>query len=450
MSWTRLTAAGGLLSYALSASGAGFAIIEASVPGLGNAFAGGAASAEDATTIFFNPAGMTRIAGTQAIGAVHAIYPSAKFDNNGSSVTTTGFASEPIRGSDGGDAGQTIFIPNFYYKRDFFDARLQFGLGVNAPFGLKTLYDSDWVGRYHAIKSDLKTVNINPSIAAKVWRGLSVGAGVSALYGEARLTRKLDACASRTARTFFGTQPGECDLLVDLDDADDWTFGGNVGLLYEFTENTRVGAHFRSKTKLELEGNAKFVYNDSTPGPLEQGLKASGLRDTNAEADLKLPYTVSMSGYHAFNDKIAIMADATWTKWNRLDEVVIKFDNNAPDETIDFDWQNAWRLALGATYTTDRNLILRVGVAYDESPVKGRQERSPRVPDNDRYWISAGLTWPASDNLRLDVAYAHISFKDAKIDRDQVTESFSVVHNLKGEYDSHANLFSAQLTYNFN
>ncbi len=437
---TAVVLAGSLLGYSLWAQGAGFAIIEQSVPGMGNAFAGGAASANDATTIWFNPAGMTRIEGTQFIGALHVIKPNIQFDNE-DTRTSTPFGSVPIQGGEGSDAGTTAAIPNLYYKRDLWDSRLQFGFGVSVPFGQNTDYGDDWVGRYHAMKTELRTININPALAMKVWKGLSVGAGASALYGDAHLTRKIDAGAAVGATGLF-------DLFIDIDDADDLTFTGNAGALYEFTERTRVGVHYRSNTELELRGNARFKYASSTPTRLKATLQAGGLRNTGVETDLKLPDTVELGAYHAFNDRFAVLLGSTWYNWDRLDVITLEFDTGVETE-IEFDYKDTWRHSLGATYTTKNDLIWRVGIAYDESPVRGSRTRLPNLPDNDRYWATAGLTWAPSDRLKLDVAYAHLFLKDTNINNTVESAIPGVTHTLKGEYDSDVDLISAQLTYNF-
>ncbi len=431
--------AGSLLGYSLSAAGAGFALVEQSVPGLGNAFAGAAASAEDATTIWFNPAGMTRIEGTQFIGAAHVITPNLSFRNRGSS-TTIGASSLPTRGRNGRDAGSTAFVPNLYYKRDIMDSKLQFGLGINVPFGQKTEYDGDWVGRYHAIKSVLKTININPSVAGRVWRGLSLGAGVSALYGDVELTQKLDLGAVIGA-------PGAYDLFVDVDDADDWTYSANVGAMYEFTERTRIGVSYRPSKDLDLKGRARFTYAAGTPPLLKAAF--SDLRNTNAEAKLKLPDTFEIGGYHAFNDRFAVMLGSTWYNWDRLEKVTLEFGTGRTRE-LDFSYNDTWRHSLGATYTTANDFIWRLGFAYDESPVDNRRTRSARLPDTDRYWATAGFTWPAADNLKLDVSYAHLFFYDTDIDQTVDGPAPGITHTLTGEYETDVDIISAQLTYNFN
>ncbi len=166
-----------------SAFAAGFALVEQSMSGLGNAYAGGAAGAEDASTIFYNPAGMTRLNGQQLIVGTHVVMPSVKFHNEGSTHVT----GLPLSGGNGGDGGVTKPVPNLYYSRKVSD-KFSVGMGINAPFGLATDYDKNWVGRYHAVESDVLTVNINPSIAYKITDNLSFGAGFNVQYMKAKLS----------------------------------------------------------------------------------------------------------------------------------------------------------------------------------------------------------------------------------------------------------------------
>ncbi|MDP3142312.1 MAG: outer membrane protein transport protein, partial [Methylotenera sp.] len=215
-----------ILTTPIAAQAAGFALIEQSASGMGNAFAGGGAVAEDASTVFFNPAGMTYIQGTEIVGAIHLIKPSAEFNDRGS-VKAIGF---PAKGGNGGDAADLAFVPNFYYKRDLTD-NIKFGLGVNVPFGLKTEYDPTWIGRFQAVKSELKTININPAIAFKVNDQLSLGAGISAMWAQAELTRAVNRV----------TAP-ESTVKVK---GDDWGFGVNLGAIYQDTADTRIGLAYR-------------------------------------------------------------------------------------------------------------------------------------------------------------------------------------------------------------
>ncbi len=181
----RLISAGILTTFSSISMAGGFALIEQSASQMGNAFAGGAAFANDASTIYFNPAGMTRVP-AQVVGGVHYVDPSAKFDG-----TATDIFGGTVSGGNGGDAGENGVVPNLYITAPLGNG-LFAGLGINVPFGLSTEYDEDWKGRYHAIESEVTTVNFNPSLAYKVNNKLSVGAGISIQYIDAKLTNAVD------------------------------------------------------------------------------------------------------------------------------------------------------------------------------------------------------------------------------------------------------------------
>lgn len=371
-----------------AAQAAGFALAEQSASGLGNAYSGAAAIAEDASTIFTNPAGMTYIEGTQAVGALHLIKPSAKFNNQGSVAGST----RPL-GNEGGDAGDLAYVPNFYFMTPLTE-NIKFGLGINAPFGLKTEYNKDWIGRFQAVKSELKTVNINPSLAFKINDQLSLGFGVSAMWAQAELTRAVNN----------PLLPVESNVKIK---GDDWGFGFNVGAIYQATTDTRFGLAYRSKVDQYLKGDAKFA------APL------AGL-STNVEADVTLPETLSFSVFTKLNGTWDLLADATWTRWSQFKELRVDFSNSLPDAVTPENWNNTMRYSIATNYHYNDNLKFRVGFAYDEGPVDN-QFRTARIPDSDRKWLSFGVGWQTTPTTKLDVGYAHLFISDSKIDDNQIT-----------------------------
>jgi long-chain fatty acid transport protein len=417
-----------------SAFGAGFALIEQGVGGLGNAYAGGAASAEDATTIFFNPAGMTRLNGNQIIAGAHVIMPYANFKNKGSTHVTGG----QLLGDDDGNGADTRIIPNLYYNRKLSD-RLSVGLGINAPFGLSTEYDKDWVGRYHAIKSDLKSVNINPSFAYKVTDQLSIGAGFSAQYIDVELSSAVDFGTIGFLFGIPGSVPQQNDGFVSLE-GNSWGFGFNAGLLYEFSRNTRVGVAYRSAIDQDLGGEADF---QNVPPALR-----SSFRDDDVEADVTLPDSLSVSFFHQINPQWMIMADFTWTDWKHFKDLVVEFDNGQPPSVTTENWQDSYRYSLGATFVPDKHWTLRIGTAYDTSAVRDSEHRTPRIPDGDRIWTALGVGYKLSDKVGFDLGYAHLFVNDPDINKSPTGED-QLRGGLKGSFDAHIDIVSAQLTLTF-
>ena len=417
-----------------SAFGAGFALIEQSVSGLGNAYSGGAASAEDATTIFYNPAGMTRLNNNQLIVGAHVIIPTVEFNNEGSSHVT----GASLTGDDGGDAGVTKLIPNFYYSRKLSD-RFAIGLGINAPFGLATEYDDDWVGRYHAIESDLMSININPSFAYKVTDKLSIGAGVSAQYIDVKLTNAVDFGTIGFFAGVPGLLPQANDGSVELE-GNSWGFGFNAGLLYEFTKNTRVGVAYRSAIDQDLDGDADFK---NVPAALRPTF-----RDDDVSADITFPDSLSVSFFHQFNPQWMVMADFTWTDWRHFKELVVDFDGGLPSNITTENWQDSYRTSVGVTFVPDHNWTFRAGTAYDTSAVEDKQHRTPRIPDSDRIWAALGLGYQISKAMSLDMGYAHLFINDPEIDKSATGED-QLRGALKGTFDADIDIISAQLTITF-
>jgi len=439
----------GFLALASPAYSAGFALIEQSASGLGNAYAGGAAVAEDATTVFFNPAGLTRIKGQQAVLGAHLIVPQAEFSNEGSTHVT----GQPLSGGDGGDGGKAGVAPIFYYASQLGNG-WAVGLGVNAPFGLATEYDDGWVGRYHALRSEVKTVNINPSVAYRLNDHLSLGAGVSAQYFQAELSNAIDfgTIAFQQSGGLLGVPQG-MDGTAELE-ADSWGFGYNLGALYEFDENSRVGLAYRSQVRQDLEGDADFIVPSSVSSlPIVGPGVAATFADTDVSGDLVLPESVSLSGYHSIGSKWAVMADVTWTNWSRFDELRIKFDQNAngitlSDSVTTEDWEDSWRYSVGVAYNPSENWLLRAGAAYDVEPIPDTEHRTPRIPGDDRIWAAFGVGYRLNDRFSFDIGYAHLFVDDPEIDKDPNGED-APRGGLKGTYDASVDIVGVQVAYNF-
>jgi long-chain fatty acid transport protein len=425
-----------------SAFGAGFALIEQGVSGLGNAMAGGAASAEDATTIFFNPAGMTRLP-SQAMAATHVIVPDFKFKNQGSTHALQPLTGTPLLGGNGGNAGVTKISPNLYLVKKL-DNQIVFGLGVNSPFGLATKYDHGWVGRYHAIESDLLSVNINPSIGYRVNNQLSFGLGADITYMKATLSNAIDYGTIAARFLIPGAIPQGQDGYVKLT-GDAWGAGFNVGMLYEFTKDTRVGMAYRSQVNYTLEGDAKF---SAFPIAAAPAVLKNQFRNDNIRAKLTTPDTLSMSLFHQLNPKWAIMGDITWTNWKTFDELRIEFADGRADSVVTTEWKDVFRYSLGTTFTPNDTWTFRAGVAYDQAPISSNTQRTARIPDGDRKWLALGAGYKATKNLTFNAGYVHLFIDDTKITKTATGED-AIRGGLTGKYTGSVNIFSAEAKWVF-
>ncbi|MGQ0752396.1 MAG: OmpP1/FadL family transporter [Betaproteobacteria bacterium] len=409
------------------AYGSGFQLMEQNASGLGNAYAGQAAAAENASTVFFNPAGMTRVPGRQAVLAVHAIGPSAEFSNSGGSTAPLGLSSP---GGNGGDAGGWAAVPNAYLTWQL-TSRLWFGLGLSVPFGLKTEYDQGWVGRFQSQKSEIKTVDINPSIAYKVNDVLSLGAGISYQRAEVKVDRSA-----------ILAPPVESRAHIDIDDSQ-WGF--NLGVLVNLTPSTRIGLTYRSAMDYELTGNIRFS-NVPVLGTATNGVRA------NAE----LPDIISWGIAHVFNPRWEMLADITYTRWSKIKAVPLVTTSASAVvpaagvtlDTFDFQFKDTYRVGLGVNYKWSDAFTLKLGAAYDKSPVEDRF-RLTFLPDSDRTWLAIGAQYRMSRQATLDIGYAHIFVKDGSINQQRGVAALPLQGNVIGVYDNHVNIVSAQFSYSF-
>jgi long-chain fatty acid transport protein len=416
------------------AGASAFALAEQGVSGLGNAYAGAAAVAEDASTVWWNPAGMSRLPrGKHLLMGGHLIVPSTEFNNRAS----TPAALQPTGTGNGGDAGETALVPNLFFAMDL-NPTWSFGVGVNVPFGLATEYDANWIGRFQGINSEVKTLNINPSVSYKLSDRASVGFGISYQRAEIDLTSAVNYSAAAGGALGPGLE-GQNNTSVD---GDAWGF--NIGAIFDIAPATRLGVHYRSSLDYETDGTTSF---SNVPGPLAA---SPLLSNGNVKLDLETPATLALSAAHRMSDRLELLGDITWTEWSKIDRLpLIRTSGPASGATLDtltFNFDDTWRLSVGASYKYSGPWTLRAGVAFDQSPVPNAETRSVRLPDHDRYWLALGATYQASRSSRFDIGYAFIKVKDADINNNQSAAGRGIVN---GTYDATVNILSLQYQHSF-
>lgn len=422
-------------------SAAGFAISEQSVRGLGTAFAGAGAGIGDVSFMFYNPAGLARGTGTELSAGLNLIIPSARFEATASSDAL----GRPLTGGDGGDAGRNVRVPNLYFATEL-DEDLRFGVGVNVPFGLTTRYQEDWKGRYDAIDSELRTVNINPALAWRIDPRWSVGAGINAQYLDIDLSNAVDfgtVCLAQlgaAACSALDLEPQEADGLTRIS-GDNWSWGFNAGVLLEPVEGTRFGLAYRSKIAHTVSGDVRF----DVPQKAQVLLGAGAFADTGFRSRSELPETLTLGASRRIGSRWRILADLTWTRWSRFRDLRIDFRNPKQPDTVQiFDWKDTLRVSVGLDYRLTPSWMMRMGLAYDESPVRDAKLREFRIPDADRYWMSWGLGYRPASNLRFNLAYAHIIVDDESVDHVD-----AVGHALSGTIDAHVDILSVEMQMSF-
>ena len=445
------------------AYGSAFALQEQSGSGLGNAFAGGAAAAEDASTIFTNPAGMSRLTNMQVVGAGSLICLQAKFSDNGSLP-----AAFQSLGGNGGDAGSCNVVPALYLAAPI-NSQWSVGIGVNVPFGLKTEYDSDWIGRFQAVKSKIETINVNPAVSFKASDMVTIGGGANYQHLKAELTSRVNYAGAigRAAQQAAAAGQIPAAAITPLltaytgaqSDAkitgNDGAWGWNIGVLVNIDPQTRFGASYRSTIKYDVSGSAEFS-NPPVPAlpaslaPVA-GALANAVNGVLANGDvklsLKLPDTANVSIFRQIDSKWDVMADVQYTGWSTVQNLTIVRSTGAVLSTTPENFRDTWRASIGANYHYSDQWMFRGGLAFDQSPVRDAQ-RTPRLPDNDRTWISFGAQYKFSPQLLLDAGYTHIFVKDPSMNQNAgSTPTFGLI---SGTYKNNVNIVAAQVTYTFN
>ena len=382
-------------SIASPAMAGGFYLQEQSPEGTGRAFAGEAAAADSAATIYFNPAGMTELDGTQIVVGVHLLDIDARQDNRGSTRSIPGGTTVPTGGGDGGNPFYDVAAVPVGYLSHRLSERLWLGLGINAPFGLVVDYEDDFFARYDSRRSELRTYNAQPSVAYRVDDRLSVGFGLSIQYVEAELTNALPQ-PDPAAGDGFSRVAG-----------DDVSLGWNAGLAYE-VGGTRLGVHFRSGIDHEIRGD--FTIEDLA-GPLAA---ANGERD--ARAQLRLPSVASIGIRQAIGPDLRLLAGASWYNWSVF-ETIDATDGGDLLLSSEQGYRDTFDISVGGEYDVSEALTLRAGFKWDETPT-GDRLRTTRVPDGDRYWATAGLTW-RTGRFAFAASYAHIFVDASTIAREE-------------------------------
>ncbi len=387
-----------------SAFAGGFSIREQSAEGQGTSFAGVAAGSNGLSSMFWNPATMSQHSGNGLMseGNVALIIPQSQADDGGPAP------GSPVPSlNDSGNIGVSAFAPSSYWLFGV-NEKLVVGASLNAPLGLKTDADN-WYGSPHADKSSSKTYTLSPSVSYRLSDMVSVGLGAQLEY----MTVDVNS-STPTGIEFFSA------------DGSDFDIGFTAGLLLEPTETTDIGIGFRSSINHKLEGNG-FV---------------SGLFEGDVTARLKTPEVVTFGIRQEINDDLRLMAGVEWANWSRFEELAIlsSASGGLIGLTVE-DWKDSWFYSVGGEYDFNDRLTLRAGAAFEKSPVPDAT-RTPRVPDNDRFWLSVGASYQLSESMRANVAYSHIFMKDGDVE----LAASGVLPPLSATFEQSIDIVAASLT----
>ncbi|KXI22224.1 outer membrane protein transport protein [Photobacterium sanguinicancri] len=365
----------------LQAHSAGFQVSEHSASGLGRAFAGEAAIADNASVIARNPAAMMMFDSAQISAAGSIVDPNIDVKDHAANQTAK-------------DVAPLSFVPAGYYVQPI-NEKFAFGLALFTNYGVTTEYPTDFASGDLAGKTSLITINLNPSVAYRINDQFSIGGGVSLVYADAELNRHL----GRLAPLFSGSPE---DKLISME-GDTWDWSWNVGALYEVNEDHRFGVSYRSQVSLEFEG--EFTdYEGTIIEPKQKGSTAVG------SLPVVLPAIAEFSGYHSLTKEFAVHYSVQWTQWSKFEELKATNDKcnyNGMSGVCfmkDEKYEDNFRWAIGGTYRINPEWTVRTGFAFDEQA--GKPTLS--IPDSDRYWYSAGATWAYSSQLSVDVGVTYI------------------------------------------
>ena len=425
------------------AQASGFQLREQSASGLGNAFAGASAGALDLSSMYWNPAVMTQFDGTQAIlGGSYIGLTMNLSDASGTRAPNFQPSQRTISGPNSmPNAASNPVLPAIYLSYGV-TPDLKLGVSVNVPFGLATTYGPEFVGRYHGLKTDMKIIDVTPSLAYKVSPGVSLGVAAVIRKTDAEISSAADFGAIGAARGIPGSVPGGADGLVTMK-GNCWTYGFKAGATFQPTDSFRVGLGYQGAMTLKVDGNVAY----SNVPTLFQSVFFNG----GGKADVKLPDTLTIGFVFDVSKEFSFQGEAARTGWSRFDELRLRFASGAPDSVTQEKWNDTWFFSLGGTWKVNADWTLRAGLAADKSPID-EAYRTPRIPDGDRTWISLGAGYAVSKTTFVDFGYTRIIAKDSKIALTTGTNPAGdnfFRGNVSGNYKIGANILALQVRHIF-
>ncbi len=391
---------------ASTAAASGYQLNEYSVNNLGRAFAGVGVVGDDYSAIAFNPAGMTlKNSGLQT--GITVVQMHSK---------TEGTITPPVDLGQGVHPGKIDLykpLPHFFAQVKA-NENLYLGFGTYMPFGLASVYDGDWFGASHGIKTELQVVDNAFAAAYKINEQWSLGAAVIYRYVRGDLINAL---------------PGSPDSRNEMD-LDGWGLAYNFGIMYEPVEDTRFGVAYRLNSAHTVKGDHEIRrYNPAVDGTYD------------GKSTMTLPNQLTLSAYHKINDKFGVSGAARWTKWDVFDTFVMQSSRTGAVR-IPENWDNVWTFSLGLDYYHSPEWTFRLGVSEDPTPVPSADYRTARIPDSDRKWVTVGASY-VYDNMHFDVGYAHLFMRTAAINNNDGTST------LDAKAKSYSNMLGLQFQYDF-
>lgn len=396
--------------------GGGFQINEhgARAMGMAGAFTG---LANDPSAIYYNPAGLSILNGTQISAGLTLIKPAATFRGPSPSVTEY-------------EVKESYFTPPNFYVTHKLNNDIGLGFGMNTPYGLGTEWDENWVGRYLAVDTEIRTFFFYFSAGYKINDILMIGVGLNYVYGDVKINRK----------NSLAPFSGDADITLE---GDGTGIGFNLGILLKPVENFSIGIAYRSKVDIEFEGTAETVAPEELAPILPSG---------NISAPLTTPDNITLGLAFSLTKCLTLTTDFQYIGWSTYDKLEVTF-NDVIDENGEKlvssdtrDYENTFILRGGFEYLVMENLHLRGGLLYDNNPVQDKYVE-PTLPDSDRIGFNLGFGYQLTECLKFDMSYLFLRFSERTITDSEISYSNGDAP-FTGVYNSTAHLIGANFSYN--
>ncbi|EDK29528.1 Long-chain fatty acid transport protein [Vibrionales bacterium SWAT-3] len=398
----------GLLSTSTVTQAAGFQLAEYSATGLGRAYAGEAAMADGADAQWRNPAMLTYLEGTQV--SVGGIYVNPNIDVKGEVNHAHPAIGTSQASSD--DFADDAIIPNLYISHRY-NEKFAIGFAFGTNYGMETNLGDDFNASHFGNEASVITKEANLNFAYQIVEQVSIGGGIRYVMGEGSFG------ATTPAKNALGLPEG---TTLKYMEGDDTAWGWQVGTAWQINESNRIGFAYKSEVELKLEGHAEGMGFGLNPGQRDNG-----------HMMLALPATAELASFHQLTETLAVHASFNWTDWSSFEKLQAELNNYGSQTVKVENWEDNYRLALGATYQVDPKLALRTGVAYDTSAVSDKN-RTITIPETDRTWLSIGAGYQWSEQLSLDAGFTYIIAKDAPITESRGYESDNVAEAVSGQF----------------
>lgn len=455
-------AAASLSIAAPSVFASGYKLNEQSAAGAGTAYAGRAAVVQDASIVFYNPAGMVKLKRAEVSAGSSYLHLSGEFSpesyKNAAGQEYTAADMGPY--SDGGDFLSPTAVPFGYFAMPIND-KFAAGFGVFVPFATNTDYDDDFIGGALADQTKLTSVEFQPAFAYRVNDQFSVGVGLDITYMKGLLSKQVDT-VPYLENTPLGSSANKGFENHYEVEGDDWQVGYNLSLMWDINSDITLGVTYRSEMDFKLEGDSEFEKKENVPvfsASNSAVVVFPYIGNQGSEVPITTPQSLTVSYAHQLTNKLQLVAGVTWTQWSVFKDFDVKSTEPGVIETlsdlgegyighIEENWNDTTAVAIGANYQLNDDWLLRAGYANDQSPVSNTY-RTARVPDNDRQWLSTGVNYRISNDLDVDFAFSYMFFDDVDVNEynrglDGAPKDKT---NLKGEYSMDAMGLSFQVNY---